>query len=193
MRLRIKGFALTISFPAICLFTVLIILNCDYIYCLFGITLHEAGHIAAILILKHNIKGVSISLFDIKILEKSRYKLNLKIDLIVTAAGPFINLLLFSAFYYFNTTFAWINLFIGLFNLLPAMSLDGGQLLYLILSYKLSSKASTLIIDIITTVLSIPLFFFGIVILLNSQYNFSLLFISIYLVLSLFIKEDRYL
>ncbi len=145
------------------------------------------------LLLKHSIKGVSISLFDIKIFKNSRYKLNLKNDLIVTAAGPFINLLLFFVFYYINIRFAWINLFIGVFNLLPAMSLDGGQLLYLILLNKLSSKVSALIIDIITIIISIPLFFFGIIILLNSKYNFSLLFISVYLVLSLFIKEDRYI
>lgn len=193
MRLRIKGLNLSVSFPALCLFSCVIIVSSDYSFCMLSVFVHEAAHITAMLILNRNIKGIKLSAFDVCIIEGSRHITNVKKDLLVIAAGPFINIFIFIAFYHFSVKFAVINLCIGLFNLLPAISLDGGQILFLLLKQKLSEKSSVFIIDIITIIITVPLFFVGIILLLNSKYNFSLLFISLYLILSLFLKEDKYL
>lgn len=193
MRLKIRGFELSVTYPALCLFSVLIILDYNYFYCITAVVFHEIGHLTAMAVLNSRISGLKISLFDIRILESSRDILSVKNDLLITSAGPAVNILLFLVVYFINTNFALINLLISAFNLLPAASLDGGQLVYLLLSRKLSAKKSAFILDIITIVISIPLFIIGILVLLNSKYNFSLLFISLYLILSLFIKEDRYL
>ncbi|MBR1731857.1 MAG: hypothetical protein IJ725_05440, partial [Ruminococcus sp.] len=130
---------------------------------------------------------------DIKICDNSRHRLDYKGDLFITAAGPAVNILLFLIFYYINSQLALVNLFIGAFNLLPAASLDGGQLLYLFLTRRLTGRISAFIIYIITIIVSIPLFIIGILVLFQSRYNFSLLLISLFLILSLFIKDDKYL
>ena len=193
MRLRIKGLEFSITYPALCLFSSLIIVDYNYLYCILAVALHETAHLTAMYILKVKFNKVKISVFDIRICESSRHKLDYKSDIIITAAGPLANLLLFLIFCRIEFKFALVNFFIGAFNMLPAASLDGGQLLYLILSKRLSGKTSAFILDFITILVSIPLFVVGILVLLQSKYNFSLLLISLFLILSLFLKEDKYL
>ena len=193
MRLRIKGFEFSITYPALCLFSALIIINFDYLYCLIAVIIHELAHLALAAYFKTNITSIKISLFDIKIVEKSRHIVDRKKDLIITAAGPLANFVVFAYYYHFDIKFAWVNLFIGAFNLLPAANLDGGQLLYLILSKRLSVKTTDNIITIITVFVSALLFFAGIMVLFKSKYNFSLLLICFYLILSLFYKQDKFL
>lgn len=193
MRLRIKKFELSITYPALCLFSCLIIIDYSYFYCILSVIIHESAHIIAMIILSTGIACISISVFDIKIIESSRHRLGLYNDMIITSAGPLSNIIVFILFFCANNEFALVNLFIGLFNALPAASLDGGQLIYLILSKRFSRKKSSLIVDIITITVSIPIFIIGFFVLLQSKYNFSLLFISLYLLLSVFFKKDKYL
>lgn len=193
MRLRIKSFEFSVSYPALCLFSALIIINFEYSYCIIAVIVHELAHLTLSAYFKTDIVGIRISLYDIKIIEKTRHILNYKKDLIITAAGPLANLTLFAYYYHFNIKFAFVNLFIGAFNLLPAANLDGGQLLYLLLSKRFTLKTTANIINIITICVSAILFFAGVLVLLNSKYNFSLLLISFYLVLSLFYKQDKFL
>ena len=193
MRLKIKGFEFCVTYPALCLFSALIIVNFDYVYCLSSVIIHELAHLALAAYFKTSITGIKISLYDIEIVEKSRHIIDYKKDLIITAAGPLANFVLFAYYYHFDVKFAWVNLFIGAFNLLPAANLDGGQILYLILSKRLSFKTTANIITIITICVSAILFFAGILVLLESKYNFSLLLICFYLILSLFYKQDKFI
>ncbi|MCI2112819.1 MAG: site-2 protease family protein [Ruminococcus sp.] len=80
----------------------------------------------------------------------------------------------------------------GLFNILPVMSLDGGQLLYLILSRFFSDTVSQRIVNVITFIIIFPLATFGFILLFNSKYNFSLLIVCIYLVFSLICRNNKY-
>ena len=88
--------------------------------------------------------------------------------------------------------FAAANLSVGLFNCLPVMSLDGGQLLYLLLCRRFSQEFSEKAVDVCTFVCIFPLAALGFLVLLRSENNFSLLFVSIYLVFSLLFKGNRY-
>ena len=193
IRLRIRRFELCVTYPALCLFTGLTIIDYNCFYCFLSVVIHEIGHLTAMRLFKTHILGLKISVCDIKIIEQSRRILDYKRDVIITAAGPLVNILLFLSLFSVSFRFACVNLVIGAFNLLPAASLDGGQLIYLFLSKYFSVKTSALALDVITVFVSIPLFIGGIFILLQTKYNFSLLIISLYLVLSLFIKEDKYL
>nr|MCR5653201.1 hypothetical protein [Ruminococcus sp.] len=182
-----------ITYPALCLFSGLTIIDYNYFYCFLSVIIHETAHLAAMVICKSPFCGVKISVFEIKIIEKSRHILDYKRDLIITSAGPLANILFFILFFSASVNFAVINLLIGAFNLLPAAGLDGGQMIYLLLSKHFSGRISAIILDIITVIISIPLFVLGILVLFRSAYNFSLLLVSMYLILSLFIKEDKYL
>lgn len=81
---------------------------------------------------------------------------------------------------------------VGLFNLIPVMSLDGGQLLYLLLSRRFDEALAERLVNIVTFLFIFPLAAVGFLLLLKSKYNFSLLFVCIYLVLSLVLKNNRY-
>lgn len=195
MKFHIKSFALYISYPCLALVSLLICGNLftDYLLCFFAVVLHELCHVLMMKLRGVKICGISISAFDIRIIERGRYSLGFSSDLLVTLSGPFVNILLFLVFCDFSFEFAVINLFLGLYNLLPAAGLDGGQMLFLILSKRFSPAKSAFITDIVTVVISVPMFIVGLAILFYSKYNFSMLFISLYLILTVFLKEDKYL
>ena len=195
MSLRIKDFTIRVSFSSVALIALVVLsgVNSGYLLCFISVIFHELGHLAALLLCGGSISGISLTAFNVTIIEKQRYYLSLGRDLICTFAGPFANLVLCVLTFGLFREFAIINLCICVFNLLPASSLDGGQALYLMLCRRFDNLKSALIVDIITVVTSSLLFFFGIIILLNNKFNFSLLFISLYLFLTVFLKKDKYL
>lgn len=195
MKINIKGFEISATFPSIALITFVVISNIStgYLMSFLAILFHETGHLIAMFLCGKFPVGLQISAFDIRILESDRCFQTFKKEIIITSFGVLFNFLLFLTFLPISKTFAYINLFVGIFNLLPVSSLDGGQLLFLFFNRKLTAGLSSKIIDIITIAISFPLFVLGILVLLNSKYNFSLLLISIYLILSLFIKKDKIL
>lgn len=195
MLLRISSFKINVSFPAVALISIVVLSSfyTDYLLCLAAVIIHESGHLAAMIFSKNSPEGIEIRAFEVKLLKRSRYNTSYINDMFIIASGPVINIIIYFIFFSFNNKFALINLFVGLFNLLPASSLDGGQLLFLLLTSKLSFERSAKIVDIITLIISLPIFFIGLIILFNSKYNYSILFIGLYLFLSFFIKKEKYL
>ena len=88
--------------------------------------------------------------------------------------------------------FAAANLSVGLFNLLPVMSLDGGQLLYLCLCRRMAPDRAEKVVYRATFIMIFPLAAIGFFILFHSQYNFSLLCVCAYLIFSLITRQERY-
>jgi len=86
---------------------------------------------------------------------------------------------------------AAINLIIGLFNIMPVFSLDGGRALESLLLERLPSDKSEKIITAVSVIFLVPMTFFGFYILIKSGYNFTFLAISIYLSVMLFIKNSK--
>ena len=78
---------------------------------------------------------------------------------------------------------------LGVFNLLPVLSLDGGHLLTILLQRHFSPVVCRNVLRILTFVFLLPLFTAGLYLLLNSGYNYSLLAISLYLTAILFLKS----
>lgn len=194
MRLRIKGFDINIRFSAILLASFIVISNymTGYLLCFISVIIHELGHLAAMRAFGLCIEGISVSAFDIRIIGR-RSLVPVVADVVISLSGPVTNLLVFIIFLFINPDFAYINLFIGLFNILPASSLDGGQALYLILLSLTDANRASVVIDVITVIISVPLFAAGIYVLLQTRYNFSLLFIGLYLFAGVFIRKDKYL
>lgn len=194
MKINLWGLHIRISFSFVVLFT-LIFINyklADYLLWIPATLIHESGHLIMMIIFRNKPSEISVSAFDIRIISKNRYTNRLTEDILVVTAGPLLNILIFMIFFQIRK-FSYVNLFIGLFNLLPSSSLDGGQLVYLILIRKFSVEASAKIVDILTIIISFPLFLLGCIILLETKFNFSLLFISVYLVLLIFFKKDKFL
>ena len=72
---------------------------------------------------------------------------------------------------------AVINLFIGLFNLIPAFPMDGGRILRALLAYKLSRTTATRIASTIGQLLAVGFIFIGIF------YNIVLIVIGVFIFL----------
>ena len=164
-----------------------------------AVIIHECGHLFAMLICKSPPDKIKISLFEIKITNSSRQLNTTRQNIFIIFFGPLVNFICFILFYLLylcNSEFllpiAMANLCTGLFNMLPVMSLDGGQLMYVILSRKFSEKSAERIINITAVIILFPLTVLGFMVLLNSKYNFSLLFVCTYLIASLLCKNNRY-
>ncbi len=195
MLLRINSFKFFISFPAVALVSIIVLSSVytDYLLCLSAVIIHESGHLTTMILTGNIPEGVEIRAFEVKLLKRSRYNTSYLKDILIISSGPLINILISIIFNGINYKFAAINLFLGLFNLLPASNLDGGQLVFLILTGFINFEQASKAVDIITLIISFPVFFIGLIILFNSKYNFSILFIGLYLFLSFFIKKDKYL
>lgn len=201
MRFNICSTKVEVSFTLICFAAIGIILTTfeGFLFCLTSLVIHEAGHLTAMCILGFPPETIKLSLFEITISDRGRYCRRFFDNFLIILCGPLFNFICFIVFYLlyllcYEVLFpiAAVNLSVGLFNLLPVMSLDGGQLLYLILSRRLSEKSAEKIVNIITFIFIFPLAALGFLLLFKSKYNFSLLFVCVYLIFSLVFKKNRY-
>lgn len=97
---------------------------------------HELGHLGALRLAGARVERVRLSAFGAEIWADTRY-LPYGRELACTLAGPAVNLVL--AFVCARITGGYVlagaNLLLGVFNLLPVPSLDGGRALYLLVSW----------------------------------------------------------
>lgn len=113
--------------------------------------------------------------------------------LIVIFAGPFINFIIFIILRFsdkeiFNFI-AFVNLAIGVFNLVPAYPLDGGRILKAVLCRFIGILNANKAVFKVSFVMSHILFFLGFIQVILFPYNISILCISVYLIK--IIKKER--
>lgn len=201
MKLKIKNTQITISYTLIHLTALCIVIGEfeSYLCCLFAVIIHEIGHLIPINIFGEMPDKIKILLFEIYISDSYRMKRSRKQNLIIIFFGPFVNFICFILFFllylFCNDSFlslAVANLSVGLFNILPVISFDGGQLLYLILTKYFSDKSAERIVNIVTFIFIFPLLLLGFLLLFYSKYNFSLLLVCVYLILTLVCKNNKY-
>lgn len=165
-----------ISFGFILILTLMFILDKGHnaLMSVTAIMLHELSHIAALLLLGGRIRAVSLSLCHVDI---NAYKdeLSRGSRLLIALSGPGINLIIGFALFNYLKDFALVNLAIGFFQLLPITSLDGDSALEALFVPCKMRKIISLVFCFFTALL-------GFTVLLNSEYNFSVLIISMYLI-----------
>ena len=154
--------------------------------------LHEGGHVFSLLLLGERPQKICFGLFGLTVLRRNDIKLNYKNEIITAFCGPFVNIaicvcaLLFYLNYRDNQALfsvVAINAALALFNLLPVSGLDGGRILECVLL-----KKSEIILCVTSLVVLIPLTVAGFLTLVKSRYNFSLLLLSVYLLILLVFK-----
>lgn len=201
MKLKIHNTRLQISYTLICLCSICLITNTfkGFVICFISVLIHETGHLIPIAVFGKFPHTIKISLFEINISDDSRNQRTLIQNLVIIFFGPFANFICFLIFYLLYLfcndiflSFSMVNLFLGLFNMLPVLSLDGGQILYLLLSRKIEDSKAQKAVNILTFIFIFPLAVLGFMLLLQTKYNFSLLAVCIYLILSLILKRDNF-
>lgn len=201
MKFNLLKIKFEISYLLLCVFAIAVITDdlLNLIWCICAVLIHESGHIIPMCIFGYRPEKIKIALFEISITDKSRHNRSFWQNFFIILFGPFANFICFILYYllylYGNEFFlplAIANLSVGLFNFMPVLSLDGGQLLYLVLCRRITEINAERAVDIMTFIFIFPLFALGFMLLFKSKYNFSLLFVCIYLVFSLVLKNNRY-
>lgn len=157
-------------------------------------TIHEAAHLFAMWICDCNPKSVKLIPGSIEISQGINVKC--KNQIFISIGGPIINLILFAVLYldYSFTksdatlNFALINLILAIFNLLPAKSFDGGEILKILLLKKFSENKCKIIINLLTLIIALIFLTAGFFLLKNTSKNFSLIIVGLYLIISVLIK-----
>lgn len=145
------------------------------IYVFLAMTAHELVHIFFITLFKGSINQINLSISQIHIISQKDYLKNFE-KVIISLSGPLLNLIFALISYKYNKDFMATNLVIGIFQLLPIVTLDGGEAMSVILiKYKRLQK-------FISFLLSFLIFFIGIFLIIYTKYNFSLLIVGIYLI-----------
>ena len=189
----------TVSFPFLAIFTLLLFTdnNGTILYGIVAAAIHEFGHIVAMIIKKCTPKKISLRAFDINIVDNERVRRSYNDDIFILMAGPLANIFFCLVFYiiYKFTGCVWLikliyeDAFIGVFNILPIESLDGGQILFNLLCRKLSFKTAINFTFLISFMVLLPVAVLGFYMLIVSKYNFSLLLLSCYLMGILLVKH----
>lgn len=143
---------------------------------------------------------VRCGLFGQEILEEKRCRKSYWADMLISLAGPLANgaafLLLLPVSYGiaspFVVKFLSANGIMAIFHLLPVEPLDGGQALYAGFCRWMPPARAEKICRAVSFLTLLPLGILGFSVLLYSRYNFSLLLVSLYLLLLMLLKKGRY-
>ena len=197
MNFKLFNCIIKINFSFLLLLTLALYLNKkNFLLLIISAVIHELSHIVAMLLFKIPIREINVSAFDFEI-KKNIEDTNKTFFVLI--AGPICNLLIFLLFFLFRSTiffndtfkiFFFIILFLFLLNILPIYSLDGGQILYYFLTKKLDIVKSNKILDVLSFTFSLVLIALGVYILIKSRYNYSLLFLGLYLMFTIILKNN---
>ncbi|OOM11886.1 site-2 protease family protein [Clostridium saccharobutylicum] len=139
-----------------------------------------------------SISGVKAELIDIDELTEKK-------KLILYLAGPFSNFFMSVVACFFYSFFKWnfiessiiINIYLGVFNLLPAYPLDGARVCEILLSRKFLYKKSKSITEIASFVISGVLILIFVIMLLLHKVNISLFLAAILMIYTTFLEKEK--
>lgn len=151
--------------------------------------LHEMGHLLMMQLMRCPAGELTIGFFGAKYTLGGQTRRSYKSDALIAMAGPMINLLIFITLYicsFFSdapllSAVAAVHFGIAAFNLLPVMPLDGGRALYSILCPFFGEERALKHLRRVSFVVLIPLSVIGLILVLNSPGNFTLLLTALYL------------
>ncbi len=155
--------------------------------------IHELGHIVMFIAVGYTPQKLTFELTGIR-LTKPIQELSRGKELLTQLAGSATNLLIF--FLLINTIekisylslFAVTHLVLGLFNLLPLKSFDGGKILEIILSFFLSENITQKLCTVVNFLCIFVMLIVCVFMIITSKSSFTLLIMTIYLMISSLIR-----
>ncbi len=149
-----------------------------------AVLIHEMGHGAAAIILKEKIKELTVEPFGARIALGG--SMSYSHELIIALSGPSASLLLFALLTAAGRAGygADYSLFLGIINLLPVRTLDGGRGLNCLLSYFFGEAVGNSVIGICSAVCIFSIWIFSVYLLLHNGVGFGLFVFSLILTLA---------
>lgn len=184
----IRKVKFNIEFGFLAVVALLCILD-DGRYLLYGVwacIIHEVGHIVPMLLLGEKVKKVKFHAFGVNISPQNNTIRPLYQDIFIILGGAIINIILGLIVYFSDIgtnayIFASMNIILGLFNLLPYTSFDGGTLILTVAEYFNGDTVEIKkILRIVNCILSIALIGF---LITNHINNITLVITISYLIL----------
>ena len=170
-----------------------------FLVCTLTAVAHELGHSLVAEIKGYKLNKITLMPFG-AIVQGNFDKPFIKDDLIISLAGPITNLLIAVLFvaswwvypisYPYTQVVVQANLSMALVNLLPALPLDGGRILFSILRLKFTKKTANIICKILGVMLSCILLTLFIISIFSTP-NISLLFFSLFVLFGVLSKEKE--
>lgn len=137
--------------------------------------LHEGGHIAAMLLIPEKTPDrISITPFGIRIENTPLCEFG-NGNAFILAAGSGANFLCASVTFGFLPEFAAVSLVMGIFNLLPVESMDGGGMLLILFAKFMNGNSAVRMLKIVSYMTLCAMAVSGIYVLIVTGYNFTLL------------------
>ncbi|MGI5958605.1 MAG: site-2 protease family protein [Massiliimalia sp.] len=150
--------------------------------------LHELGHFAACYGSGSKPRGLSFELTGIRMTEEGR-PLPWKRELWILLAGSGVNFLLAAVCFIWKGTqsmLVWVNLCLGIVNLLPVSALDGGKILRLCLEQKVSLHTAAQICIVVQIILIVIATLGCLLGMTLGNLNFTALVFCVYLIMGAF-------
>ncbi len=155
---------------------------------------HELAHLAVMFYLHKEPDLIIVSGLGLRIQLPFGGGLSYSESIKISLAGPFINLLTgVLCLAVQKQEWAWMSLGLGLVHLLPIEPLDGGLAVRAMLSQRWGVEKAQKISIVISLIFLVPMLVLGFMMLLHSRNNFSLLALSVYLMLYLVLKKDLFM
>lgn len=165
----------------------IIITGINIFIIIFSVLIHELGHIIAALICGIKSENFTFHGFGVEIVFPGKNPSPKKL-FIISCGGPVMSLIIAFFSNMLNIqTLKLINLSIALVNFIPAQPLDGGNIIYLILSNYIHRQKLRKIMRLSGKVFGLIISLLGILILFISSFNISLLYIGLFM----FFSADR--
>ena len=155
------------------------------------VTLHEFSHMLAAKKLGYEINKIELFPFGGVAEYKGLLEMEPYHEIIIALAGPVLNFILAGLFLIIDyDLLIKYNLVIGIFNLIPALPLDGGRVLRGIIVTKIGFKRGSFLTIKIAQCLAVIGFIIGIIAVIYERTNIWILFISFF-VYGAAVKEKK--
>ncbi|MBO5064902.1 MAG: hypothetical protein J6D06_02180 [Clostridia bacterium] len=193
MRFKIKSTDISVSFSFLLSFLVCALADRLNLFSetLSASLIHETVHIILILLFKDGISEISFNIFGGKIKKANRKILSNNQEALINLCAPLFNIFLGLASLIFSRKCYWayVNIFIGVFNILPFYSFDGGRAIFFLLCNKVELKTAKAIVYSMSFAVCLSFIALSVTAYIRYRKNIFFLIMSTYMIVSLFLFE----
>lgn len=156
---------------------------------------HEGGHLVLLFLLGAPPAMVKLTALGCRMVPNREKLLSYGQMALVSFAGPGVNLLCGGGMFLLgwrDHPFLGASLALGLLHSLPVEPMDGGMALRALLCARMNGEQAGKLSLVISLGVLFPMAVLGFLVLLRTRYNFTLLAMSLYLMLYLLLKRDLF-